>query len=479
MTYDLVFDRVSSIGIGGVVRRAAAVTDAVISAHATDAAGNETLLATSSLALWRPEARQKFPGVVQPYCGFNLPFRWTGPGSLPRSAVVRIGDQVVGRFDDLSDPVNSYGLTASDVLSMSDRSFFGLQGISLQNGLLSIAGVLTPPKGDVNGIEFVCPPGVVAKLVWPIYSDGSEKYYWYVPGVPYLGFRIDVALADCRHPTENHIEFGLHVKGEGSDYNSLRNVTLPLSFEASMNFPPEHNVQRVQRVQNRNGASVSGASDAHRILKIAARHTSLDRAVRILDWGCGFGRVSRHLHRFAPAAEVLGADIDAENLTWMAANEPHVKPVTSDISGHIDLPDESVDIVFGISVMTHLRVDVMKIWLKELCRIVKGDGLLLLTVAGAGSLAFTSSWIKPEQYAEWRREGRIVFDNNGAVDSDIGGENYYVQSKINEASLREIWSEFVDVVDFIPTVFGYQDLVVCRPRTRNAARRRVGTATRR
>ena len=302
---------------------------------------------------------------------------------------------------------------------------------------------------------------MAANLIWPISDDEAAQFYWYVPGAPYLGFRIDIALADCAEPTMDHVEFGLQIKGESPEYNSLRNVTVPLSFDALMNFPPQYNIERVQ---NRIGASVSGASDAHRILKIAARHKSLDQPFRILDWGCGFGRVARHLHRFAPQAEVLGADIDDENLTWMAGNMPHVKPVPSDIKGHIEQADKSVDIAFGISVMTHLRVDVMKVWLKELCRIVKDDGLLLLTVAGAGSLAFTSRWVKPGDYETWSRDGRIVFGNKGAVDSNIGGEDYYVQAHLNEEQVRAIWSEYVDVLEFIPTVFGYQDMVVCRPK---------------
>lgn len=466
MRYELLFERVSSIGISGVVKGHGAVVEDTLSAYSVGPNGKEKLLATSSLALWRPEARLTYPGQTQDYCGFNLPFRWEGPRSLPRSVLVKIGDQVVKRFDELEDPVNEHGLTASDVLDMSDRSFFGLQGMTFTDGVLSIIGLLAPPAGDVSAIEFVPPPGFAGRFVWPISDEDSASYYWYVPGIPYIGFRIDIFLADCALPSGNHLEFGLRIKGESPAYNSLRNVTLPLSFDALMDFPPQYNVERVQRVQNRVGASVSGASDAHRILKIAGRHTSLDRPFRILDWGCGFGRVSRHLHRFAPGCEVLGTDIDAENMTWMAENMPLVKAVASDISGRIELEDKSVDIVFGISVMTHLRVDVMKLWLRELCRIVKDDGLLLLTVVGAGALAFTSRWMKPEDFAKWYRDGEIIFGNTNSVDSNIGGEGYYIQSKISEEKVRKYWSEYVEVLDFIPTVFGYQDMVVARPKRR-------------
>jgi SAM-dependent methyltransferase len=466
MSYELVYERAFSTGISGVVKSAKAVTEDTISAYAVGTDGAETLVATSSLALWRLEALKKHPSIKQPYCGFNLPFPWSGSGSLPKKVVLRIGGREVKRFNDLQDPTNEYGVKASTILGLCPRSFYGLQGMTLDGGSLRVVGILTPPAGEVKGIRFVKPDGVAAKLVWPISSDEAAHYYWYVPGAPYLGFRIDIALADCAEPLKDYIEFGLHVDGETEAHNSLRNITVPLSFGSMMNFPPQYNIERVQRVQNRVGAAVSGASDAHRILKIAQRHKSLDADFRILDWGCGFGRVARHLNRFAPKAHVLGADIDDENLNWMATNLPHVEPVPSDISGHIEQKDKSVDVVFGISVMTHLRVDVMKLWLKELCRITKDDGLLLLTVAGAGSLAFTSRWVKDADYQTWARDGRIVFGNKGAVDSNIGGEDYYVQSKINEEQVRAIWSEYVDVLEFIPAVFGYQDMVVCRPKKR-------------
>ena len=70
---------------------------------------------------------------------------------------------MVKRFEKLKDPVNDFGLKASDVLSMCDRSFFGLQGMRLDGGVLQILGVLTPPAGDVRGITFSKPNRLLKK----------------------------------------------------------------------------------------------------------------------------------------------------------------------------------------------------------------------------------------------------------------------------------------------------------------------------
>lgn len=465
LSYDLIFEHAFSTGISGLVKGTPPAIEETIRAYSSDGDRKEELLAESALTMWRIDAqRQNSKDHPSPYCGFNLAFPWNGKENMPKNVVLKIGDKVVGRFSDLKEPTNDQGVLASSVLSLSNRSFYGIQGMTLDNGVLRVIGVLTPPKGDVKGIRFVAPQGVRANLVWPIHDEGSGDFYWYVPGSPYLGFRIDIHLADSALPESDFLEFGLHLVNESDSYNELRNISVPLSLAAMMNFPPQYNIARVQRIQNRSGAAISGASDARRILRIAERHKSLEAPFRILDWGCGFGRVSRHLSSFARNATVLGADIDDENLDWMKAHLPHITPVPSDISGHIAQDDKSVDIVFGISVMTHLRVDVMKLWLKELCRITRNDGLLLLTVAADSSLAFTSRWVSNDNIDTWRKNGEIVFGNQGAVDSNIGGEDYYVQSLINEERVRAVWSEFVDVLEVIPAVFGYQDMVVCRPK---------------
>jgi len=74
---------------------------------------------------------------------------------------------------------------------------------------------------------------------------------------------------------------------------------------------------------------------------------------RLLDWGCGCGRLSLHLVAEGVAAEHFGCDIDAEAVAWCAANVdgtfsaiPPVPPT--------EFPAGFFDIVIGYSVFTHL-----------------------------------------------------------------------------------------------------------------------------
>jgi SAM-dependent methyltransferase len=48
---------------------------------------------------------------------------------------------------------------------------------------------------------------------------------------------------------------------------------------------------------------------------------SIRETGRILDWGCGCGRVTQHLARL-PGCQAFGADIDAANALWARDNIP-------------------------------------------------------------------------------------------------------------------------------------------------------------
>ena len=63
----------------------------------------------------------------------------------------------------------------------------------------------------------------------------------------------------------------------------------------------EHNVTAMIRALEENGFSIGGAK-------------------RILEFGCGVGRMIRHLPEIALNAELWGVDINAEHIRWCIEN---------------------------------------------------------------------------------------------------------------------------------------------------------------
>ncbi|MFN8112838.1 MAG: class I SAM-dependent methyltransferase [Solirubrobacterales bacterium] len=104
----------------------------------------------------------------------------------------------------------------------------------------------------------------------------------------------------------------------------------------------------------------------------------------LLDFGCGAGRTLRHFIGEAEsgAAEVWGADIDAASIDWLRASLcPPLNAVRCDVDPPLPFDDGSFDLIWAISVFTHLA-DNSADWLLELHRVLAPGGLLVATYMG-------------------------------------------------------------------------------------------------
>lgn len=105
---------------------------------------------------------------------------------------------------------------------------------------------------------------------------------------------------------------------------------------------------------------------------------------RVLDFGCGAGRTVRHFIESGAPGELWGCDIDADSIDWLRERfAPHLRPFVNYALPPLAQPDEMFDLVYCVSVFTHLSRS-WSAWLLELHRVLKPDGLLLATFMGEG-----------------------------------------------------------------------------------------------
>ncbi|MBK8816885.1 MAG: methyltransferase domain-containing protein [Methylococcaceae bacterium] len=127
-----------------------------------------------------------------------------------------------------------------------------------------------------------------------------------------------------------------------------------------------------------------GQRDSHDICTMLEQiNYPLSGFKNILEFGCGCGRVFRHIRKQAPNANSVGTDIDNEAITWCRENIPNAAFSTNPATPPSEFTDNRFDFVYAISVFTHLDEDLQNAWLAELKRIVRPGGILLLTVHGA------------------------------------------------------------------------------------------------
>jgi SAM-dependent methyltransferase len=105
---------------------------------------------------------------------------------------------------------------------------------------------------------------------------------------------------------------------------------------------------------------------------------------RVLDFGAGAGRTLRQFAPEAEQAEFWGCDIHDGSVQWMAENlTPPFQVFRNDEHPSLDQPDGRFDLIWCISVFTHLT-DTWSAWLLELRRVLAPDGVLIVTFMGKG-----------------------------------------------------------------------------------------------
>ena len=132
---------------------------------------------------------------------------------------------------------------------------------------------------------------------------------------------------------------------------------------------------------------VAGTGDADWFLRggragydAIAAHAPLDEIQSVLDFGCGCGRVTRWWSDFH--GEVAGSDVSAPAVAWCRQNLPFARFEENALAPPLVFEDESFDLVYALSVFTHLTGDLQVAWRDELRRVLRPRGLLLVTTHG-------------------------------------------------------------------------------------------------
>lgn len=113
---------------------------------------------------------------------------------------------------------------------------------------------------------------------------------------------------------------------------------------------------------------------------ISHHHGPRARGLKVLDFGCCSGRV---LHYFDPRRFVLyGCDVDPTAISFISRGYPHVHSCCSDYRPPLPYEDGAFDVIYSVSIWTHLPMDLQMPWLEEMRRILKPGGLLLITTMG-------------------------------------------------------------------------------------------------
>lgn len=132
-----------------------------------------------------------------------------------------------------------------------------------------------------------------------------------------------------------------------------------------------------------------GERAAQEIVELAERfRPELGARDQVLEFGCGCGRVARPLLQRRPV-RLSGCDINGELIAWCRANLPGRFELTGR-APPLPYPQGTFDMVYALSVFTHLGAESSGSWLEELARVTRPGGLAVLTFLDETSPAAAS-----------------------------------------------------------------------------------------
>ena len=232
-------------------------------------------------------------------------------------------------------------------------------------------------------------------------------------------------------------------------------------FNQSKQFSPipeGENIRRVAGDSTELHFLISGFSQFMQMNALAQKHfrKAITQFKTICDWGVGCGRLLRYFPDSTtdqPQAfeRLVGLDIDDFNIAWCKDHLPFAEFYLLDRhEPRLPLQDLSVDLLYAISVMTHLSEYNQQRWLQELYRVVKPGGCVILTVNG--EVAF---YQRPELLQHYFTEKFGFSDLQ--PDTTFGEElsSYYRVTYQTQEFIEREWSKFFDILEIFPAKQNY------------------------
>jgi SAM-dependent methyltransferase len=186
--------------------------------------------------------------------------------------------------------------------------------------------------------------------------------------------------------------------------------------------------------------ATQGAAFYRRLRDRFARHGAVALAdARVLDFGCGWGRLTRMLARDVAPGRLYGCDPVEHILDVCRQCRVPAAFARSEFVPERLPFDETFDLAFAFSVFTHLSEPAHESCLRALHRSLRPSGILALTVRPPGYLNAPVPLDEP----------RYIFVPHPAEPSHFqygGGEMHYGETVVTLPYVRERWSPLFELL---------------------------------
>jgi SAM-dependent methyltransferase len=321
-----------------------------------------------------------------------------------------------------------------------------------------VKGWILLPDTELTSVQVYANGTLVGSAKIQFNQDTADLY----PRIPHAGrsgFQIDVKSGQLRTSDITRVT----VLGFQGDRPLARLETLffPKKLTPAIPVPPPDLIEKVQGGHDGEAYRALGFRYYRQFLGAIGRHRDPRTVRRLLDWGCGSGRVTAAFLAAGNGPEIYGTDIDPGAVAWCQAHLrgghfAHTAPEPP-----LPFPDGTFDAVISLAVLAGFGPEAYEAWVPELSRLLAPGGLVLASVQGAFAASFE---FPPERVPELLRGG--IFDGGRCETADplhAAGQwrGYYLTPEY----VRREWSRYFEVLEYLEgEINADQDLLVLRRR---------------
>lgn len=204
-------------------------------------------------------------------------------------------------------------------------------------------------------------------------------------------------------------------------------------------IPPSRLIYLVSGAYDIDWFLTLGERGAHAIRETLARNgVAIESMGSLLDFGCGCGRVIRYFSNLTGAA-IHGSDYNERLVEWCSVNLKFATFRPNQLEPPLSYDAATFDFVYSLSVFTHWGENLQLAWMKEMRRIIRPGGYLLMTIHGESYLKGLSD-LERAQFAS----GELVVRRG-----HLPGKNICT-AFCSEQYVRTRLADGCSVVDFVP-----------------------------
>ena len=187
---------------------------------------------------------------------------------------------------------------------------------------------------------------------------------------------------------------------------------------------------------------------------------------KILDFGCGWGRMIRFYFKDIKCENIYGIDVDPMMIDICKNTLHYGNYLVTTPAPPTEFQNDSFDIIYAYSVFSHLKYDIAEKWIEEFSRILKPGGILVATTQGECSFDYIQvlkdnpkrtrsvweeyllkSFDPVEDHRKRYRNGEFLYAATGG--GEVRDASFYGEAFIPEQYIKKHFDQYLKLQDFV------------------------------